>query len=325
MDYSKVYRDFIVARKAIEHTLEGYTERHHIVPKSLGGSNDAANLVKLTPEDHFFAHLLLAKIHGRGMWVAVRRMRWGRVGGERPWVRGRYMYAVARRKHAQFAAETQTGRPGLRGAENGRYDHTLREWSNMDTGEKITATTDGMWRAYGGSRAHWASAVSGARKTMKGWTPSPDRVAMRSNKGKVAAFTNRDGREFVGTQSDFIAHSGVNAATASRLIRGNSVSVCGWRRSGVNDRSPNCPMDGSKPGPAGEVFVFKKDGKSISGNRSDIAAALGVTSGCVSASISAIRAGKSKSYKGWFLDDRPDRVSLRADSADARLAAHPDA
>ena len=38
-----------------------YYELHHITPKSLGGSNDKSNLVLLTPQEHFVAHLLLTK------------------------------------------------------------------------------------------------------------------------------------------------------------------------------------------------------------------------------------------------------------------------
>ena len=43
--------------------MDAYTERHHIVPRCLGGSNDPANVVRLTPEEHYLAHQLLVKIH----------------------------------------------------------------------------------------------------------------------------------------------------------------------------------------------------------------------------------------------------------------------
>lgn len=36
------------------------SERHHIIPKSLGGTNEDTNLVYLTPREHFVCHLLLA-------------------------------------------------------------------------------------------------------------------------------------------------------------------------------------------------------------------------------------------------------------------------
>lgn len=71
MNYKKIYKDFISSRRLLEDGLTGYFEVHHILPKSLGGSNDAYNLIKLTPEDHLFAHKLLALIYGGAMWHAL--------------------------------------------------------------------------------------------------------------------------------------------------------------------------------------------------------------------------------------------------------------
>jgi hypothetical protein len=39
-----------------------YTEMHHIIPKSLGGSNKLDNLVKLTAREHYICHRLLPKM-----------------------------------------------------------------------------------------------------------------------------------------------------------------------------------------------------------------------------------------------------------------------
>lgn len=61
MNYQKVY-DQLIERAKIR-VLECYTEMHHIVPKCVGGSNVADNLVALTPEEHFLAHQLLVKIY----------------------------------------------------------------------------------------------------------------------------------------------------------------------------------------------------------------------------------------------------------------------
>ncbi len=41
---------------------EGYFERHHILPKSLGGTNSKDNLVFLTPKEHYICHLLLMRM-----------------------------------------------------------------------------------------------------------------------------------------------------------------------------------------------------------------------------------------------------------------------
>lgn len=43
-------------------TQPEYVERHHIIPKSLGGTNDKTNIVKLTAREHFVCHWLLTKM-----------------------------------------------------------------------------------------------------------------------------------------------------------------------------------------------------------------------------------------------------------------------
>jgi hypothetical protein len=61
MNYEKIYQQLI--DRALPRTLPGYKERHHIVPKCIGGDNSISNLVYLTAREHFIAHKLLCKIH----------------------------------------------------------------------------------------------------------------------------------------------------------------------------------------------------------------------------------------------------------------------
>ena len=61
MNYQKVY-DRIIGR-AKTRKLEGYKEKHHIVPKCLGGGNEKGNLVELLPEEHYICHLLLHRMY----------------------------------------------------------------------------------------------------------------------------------------------------------------------------------------------------------------------------------------------------------------------
>lgn len=58
--YSKIYTNIISIAKS--RNLDGYTETHHIVPQSLGGSNIKDNLVELTAREHFICHWLLVKM-----------------------------------------------------------------------------------------------------------------------------------------------------------------------------------------------------------------------------------------------------------------------
>jgi hypothetical protein len=61
MNYQKIYNDIIIRGQS--RMLEGYKEKHHIIPRCMGGSNDTNNLVSLTPEEHYLCHLLLVKIY----------------------------------------------------------------------------------------------------------------------------------------------------------------------------------------------------------------------------------------------------------------------
>lgn len=58
--YTRWYKE-LVRRAQERHDNKGYYEEHHIQPKSLGGLDTKENLVKLTPKEHYVAHLLLMK------------------------------------------------------------------------------------------------------------------------------------------------------------------------------------------------------------------------------------------------------------------------
>lgn len=59
--YTKWYNSIV--SNAMQRTVSDvYTENHHIVPKSLGGTDSKENLVKLTAKEHFLCHYLLTKM-----------------------------------------------------------------------------------------------------------------------------------------------------------------------------------------------------------------------------------------------------------------------
>ena len=65
MSYIGRYEKFINSLK--NQNLTEKFERHHIIPKSFGGSNDRDNLIKLTYRQHYIAHWMLWKIYGGKM------------------------------------------------------------------------------------------------------------------------------------------------------------------------------------------------------------------------------------------------------------------
>jgi hypothetical protein len=59
---NKEYLDFIeeCKNKNYENVI---TQKHHIIPKHMGGDNSNSNLIELSLDDHYTAHILLSKCY----------------------------------------------------------------------------------------------------------------------------------------------------------------------------------------------------------------------------------------------------------------------
>lgn len=104
MNYNKVYDQLV---NKVHQFIDGeYSEVHHKIPRSLGGSDDDNNLVRLTAREHYIAHLLLVKIHQtnpsahRKMLYAFNCMRWGRVDGDRSFRFNSKLYEKLKMKYS---------------------------------------------------------------------------------------------------------------------------------------------------------------------------------------------------------------------------------
>lgn len=91
MNYFNHYDKLI--EKAKNRHLEEYTEKHHIIPKCLGGEDRQSNLVSLTPEEHYVAHQLLVKMFPDEYLLvyALSKMTQGRPNNKRyGWVKRKW-------------------------------------------------------------------------------------------------------------------------------------------------------------------------------------------------------------------------------------------
>jgi hypothetical protein len=104
MNYQSIYNKLIEKRRVS--FVTGYSEKHHVVPKCLGGTDDSSNIVELTGREHFIAHVLLAKIHGGKLWMPVIRMKNRR--GLDNYINSR-LYEQARLAWAKWSSENQRG------------------------------------------------------------------------------------------------------------------------------------------------------------------------------------------------------------------------
>jgi hypothetical protein len=114
--------DRLIDRAKGREYVSGIHDHHHILPKSLGGSNVKSNIAILTYDEHFLAHRLLTKLTtGRAlvsMLYSLNRMTQSNAGNQSRIFSG-WQYALARQAHVEAARITQLNRfsdPGAREA-----------------------------------------------------------------------------------------------------------------------------------------------------------------------------------------------------------------
>jgi len=120
MNYNKIYNNLIF-RGQSRILVDTYCEKHHIIPRCVGGSNAKKNIVRLTPEEHYIAHQLLIKIYPekKGLMYAAAAMCRGRASNK--------LHGWLRRKLANAHSVSMAGEGN---SQFGRY------WiTNLETSE----------------------------------------------------------------------------------------------------------------------------------------------------------------------------------------------
>ena len=112
MDYNKHYHTLI--QKAKSRVLEGYVEKHHILPKCMGGTDTLDNLVALTPEEHFVAHQLLIKIYPNepkliyaAQMMCIKNKKHQRNNKFYGWLKRKFSLSRLGQKRKKYKKETQ--------------------------------------------------------------------------------------------------------------------------------------------------------------------------------------------------------------------------
>ena len=112
--YTKWYNSII--DNAIGRPIQDgvYYERHHVLPKSMGGSNDKTNLVPLTAKEHFICHMLLPKMTTGdariSMLFAAFTMATLTANGNQRYKVNSNTYEILRKFAAEATRKTHTGK-----------------------------------------------------------------------------------------------------------------------------------------------------------------------------------------------------------------------
>lgn len=108
--YTKWYNQ--ITERARNRIIDTYTETHHIIPRSLGGTDDINNLVELTAREHFICHWLLTKIHvgdERNKMLSAFFLMRGNNSYQNRYTNGR-AYETLREEYARYISKMNSGR-----------------------------------------------------------------------------------------------------------------------------------------------------------------------------------------------------------------------
>lgn len=106
--YINRYFKFI---ESCRESSEGYTEGHHILPRSLFKQyeSESWNIIELTARQHFVAHIMLAKAYGGSMWAALHMMSNCNQDGKRTYKFTSRLYCTMKLGYIKLLSERMSG------------------------------------------------------------------------------------------------------------------------------------------------------------------------------------------------------------------------
>lgn len=267
MNYERIYWELIEHRKVMPRLEDVYYECHHILPKSLGGTDDPENLIYLTAEEHFLAHMLLAKMHGGAMWHAAQAMTMKRDGVI---IKKRRLVAILRKARADMLRDKTVYQ--IKNLKTGGIFEGTREeirkitgmvkndvqclvtgycykvkgyaltstdlsflepqkfiFVNIDTGEQIRASYYEMADTTGGDFTSFHQLIKGKTKIAKGYTTPENLEYVRSRINIYRLQNVETGEIFEGSSKYFKETFGMQTNWLSQLKMGRAKIRGGFR------------------------------------------------------------------------------------------------
>jgi hypothetical protein len=227
--YSQIY--YSIIERAKSRPINGYTESHHILPKSLGGTNDSENIVELTAREHYICHLLLTKftegIAYQKMSYALHRI----TNRKENHIKSSRIYEMIRTAHSKMLSEKTKGvsmleRCGVPYAheisvyqkEKIRESNKSRVWTN-EMRQKVSESQKQRYKERPESfKQH-------------DWKPESRKKMSISAKNRAAKYTfhHPNHGTFYGTTGDLArAYDFSRPSEAYKLVKGEYKSYKGW-------------------------------------------------------------------------------------------------
>lgn len=196
MNYKNIHDSLIGLAKS-RRKPDCYCERHHVIPRSMGGEDTVDNLVWLTAREHYVVHWLLYKIHkNNAMAFAWYRMTSSRSSGER-YTSWSFKYAkeakaMAMRSRFKGRKLSAEHREKLRQAKLGKTYEQMNRGPSTLTGRSLSEEHKEKVRASGVGRTHSPEVKQKLRLARLGdKNPNFGKVTPESVRAKLSEATTR--------------------------------------------------------------------------------------------------------------------------------------
>ena len=286
--YSRWY-DALITNARKRKTIDGYIERHHVVPNCFLKNND---LVVLTAREHYIAHLLLWKMkmgkkHHNQMTMALNVMvnGSGHKKQDRTYLVNSRLYESHRKEYSVFLSEAMTGSGnhfyGKRHSEESKQKIiAANERTKTIRSEKLSGDRNGMYgkthsndtksKMSAASKAYWTVEARERKSTQTkdNWADPEFKNRALEARHNSEVWKNRDyvtinkkaaaTRKARGYRTSDSVKKKISETRRSRLAAGLIVP---WNKGKKNisqsaDRHPNAKTV-EITNPLGEVFIVK--------------------------------------------------------------------
>lgn len=201
MNYRKHY-DLLISR-AQSRIINGYSEKHHIIPRCMGGADEPENIVCLTAEEHYLAHQLLVKMYPKHKGIVMAAnimgtsMNEGRLSNKQfGWIRRRM-------------ANVMTGRT--------LSEETRKKMSDAAKGKKLSEETKRKISEY--QRG----------KTVSEDTREKMKRSFKGRNAKTYHLIDPNGEKITVTNvAQFCRDTGIPEHAMRHLLRGETKTCKGW-------------------------------------------------------------------------------------------------
>ena len=102
----------LIAHAKARVKVEGYTEKHHIIPKCMGGTDDESNLATLTAREHLIAHRILVRCCAKEFYKKLLFALWAMATLKNKHSTGKRIHLTSR-QYAKLREEYFLSRRGI--------------------------------------------------------------------------------------------------------------------------------------------------------------------------------------------------------------------